>query len=166
LITEHCIEEVIDWIELIDEHFCIVFHGWGLSETNKRRILQLIKNYPKKVWLSDIILSEAEKWKIYNIADIGIIMFNSTIRNNKFAGLSAGKLFDFIRLNIPVFVSNTKLLNTYVLENKFGLVFDKKDSLNQKLKTLGDSKKNANYSLTTFDVNFKIVLNCLEKIKE
>lgn len=166
LITEHCIEEVIDWIELIDENYCIVFHGWGISDKNKARIEELKERFPKKVWLSDIVLSEDEKWKMYNVADIGIVMFNSAIRNNEFAGLSAGKLFDFIRLNIPVFVSNTKLLNTYVLENKFGLVFDNKNSLNQKLRSLEDSKNSTNFTMTTFDINFKTVLNCLENIKE
>lgn len=166
LITEHCIEEVINWVEIIDDNYTIVFHGWGISEENKLRIVELEKKYPRKVWLSNIVLSEEEKWKIYNVADIGIVMFNSAIRNNEFAGLSAGKLFDFIRLGIPVFVSNTKLLSSFVLENKFGLVFDNKNSLNQKLRSLADSKNSTNFTMTSFDINFKTVLNCLENIKE
>jgi hypothetical protein len=120
LISEHCIEDVIDWIEKIPENFCIIFHGWGLTEFNRNRIQISEKLWPNKVWLSDLILDETEKWKMYNVADYGIVMFSKTHRNNEFAGLSAGKLFDFIRLGVPVIVSDTMLLSSFTSNNNLG----------------------------------------------
>jgi glycosyltransferase involved in cell wall biosynthesis len=131
LISEHCIEDVIDWVEEIPENFCIIFHGWGLAEHNNKRIQALEKLYPHKVWLSNLVLDEKDKWKMYNIADFGIVMFNKSHRNNEYAGLSAGKLFDFIRVGVPVIVSDTKLLSEFVLDCRVGIVFNNFDDLNR-----------------------------------
>lgn len=124
LISEHCIEEVIDWVEVIPENFCIIFHGWGLAEQNNNRIQELEKLYPHKIWLSNLVLDEKDKWKMYNIADFGIVMFNKMHRNNEYAGLSSGKLFDFIRVNVPVIVSDTRLLSDFTVRNNIGTLFD------------------------------------------
>jgi len=160
LISEHCIEEVIDWVEEIPENNCIIFHGWGLSAKNRLKIERLEELYPHKVWLSQLILNEKDKWKMYNIADFGIVMFNKNHRNNEFAGLSAGKLFDFIRVGVPVIVSDSKLLSQYVTKNNLGFVY-RKDNFIENLKSNQIiSGKVENYS---FDNQFYKVLNCLEK---
>ncbi len=139
LISEHCIEDVIDWVEEIPENFCIIFHGWGLAEHNNNRIQELEKLYPHKIWLSNLVLDEKDKWKMYNVADYGIVMFSKIHRNNEFAGLSAGKLFDFIRVGVPVIVSDTILLNSFTLSNNFGVVF--KGDIKYILNELGEHNK-------------------------
>ncbi len=160
LISEHCIEEVIDWVEEIPENNCIIFHGWGLSPKNRLKIERLEELYPHKVWLSQLILNEKDKWKMYNIADFGIVMFNKNHRNNEFAGLSAGKLFDFIRAGVPVIASDSKLLSQYILENNLGFVFSKVnfiENLNSKQVFSGKWEE------FSFDKKFYKVINCLEK---
>lgn len=162
LITEHCIEEVIDWIELIDENYCIVFHGWGISDKNKARIEELKERFPKKVWLSDIVLSEAEKWKMYNIADFGVVMFNKNHRNNEFAGLSAGKLFDFMRIGVPTIASKTELLSSFILDLQIGVVYEKRNDINSlllNLKKIDCDHLKMKFKDYSFSENFKFVVN-------
>lgn len=156
LISEHCIEGVIDWIEEMPNNFCIIFHGWGLSKINRIKIENLQKKNPYKVWLSNLKLNEQEKWKIYNIADYGVVMFNKVHRNSEFAGLSSGKLFDFIRVKVPVIVNDTKLLAQFVKRKKIGIQYSKKLSFAQNISKI-DFKIGNNLDLF-FDFQFSIVI--------
>lgn len=160
LISEHCVEEVINWVEEIPENFCIIFHGWGLTEENKNRIQELEKIFPHKVWLSTLLLDEKDKWKMYNIADYGIVMFNTTNRNNKYAGLSSGKLFDFIRVGVPVIVSDSKLLSEFTIRNKIGVLFKnvivKPEELSERLNISQTFKK------FSFESDFHAVIEFLK----
>jgi hypothetical protein len=164
LISEHCIEDVVSWIVEIPENFCVIFHGWGLSEVNRMKIEELQDFYPQKVWLSQLILDEKDKWKMYNIADVGVVMFSKDHRNNEFAGLSAGKLFDFIRVGVPVIVSDTQLLNEFVELNKIGRVVlnNSHEEINEILIDLSLSKSNFREGIF-FDKDFKTVLRILEE---
>ena len=161
LIPEHCIEVVIDWIKLLPEEYCLVFHGWGLSNENRDRIEFLQNEYPQKVWLSKLTLSEADKWKMYNIADYGVVMFNDKHRNNEFAGLSAGKLFDFIRIGVPVIVSETKLLKDFTEKNSVGIsVSDLScDNLTEKCAQLKITQNRVEiFKNFSFDSDFEAVI--------
>jgi hypothetical protein len=164
LISEHCIEDVIDCIEEMPNSFCIIFHGWGLSINNKKNIDKLQKIYPHKVWLSNIILNEQDKWKMYNIADFGVVMFNKMHRNNEYAGLSAGKLFDFIRVGVPVLVSDTKLLSHFVEKHSLGITVKEKISIHLKKETLNLNHFNNGldkFSTISFDIGFKEVIKAI-----
>jgi hypothetical protein len=73
---------------------------------------------------------------MYNIADYGVVMFNKNHRNNEFAGLSAGKLFDFMRIGVPIIASKTELLSSFILDLQIGVVYEKRNDINSLLLNL------------------------------
>ena len=101
---------------------------------------------------------------MYNIADYGIVLFNKNHRNNEFAGLSAGKLFDFVRVGIPVIASDSRLLNEFVELKKIGkvLVSNSPEKLNEILFDLSLIKSRALGNLF-FDNDFESVTRIIEE---
>jgi len=159
LIDQHCIQEVLETSKNIPEDFCLILHGWG-AEKFKDHINQLISMKPDNVWFSDFALDDVTKFRLYSSIDVGLVTFNKRYYNGKYAGLSAGKLYDFMRIGKPVLANDIPGLGEFVRENSIGRVIDDFGSLYKEMRALMTeyemyaANAKALFGKCEFDLNF------------
>ena len=73
----------------------LVLHGWFGTPGDQTVISPEIERRKHRVFLSTEVLEEEHKYVIFQSADIGLVFYNPTDKNLKFAAGSSGKLFDF-----------------------------------------------------------------------
>jgi glycosyltransferase involved in cell wall biosynthesis len=162
LIEEHCFHQVLACSEAIPEDQCLIIHGWG-GNKYAESIDRLVKRRPNNVWVSNFSLDDVTKFRLYASIDIGLVTFNADFYNCKFAALSAGKLFDFIRVGKPVIASNIEGLAQFVSETNVGLCIENIQSLYSMTKEIFLNyvyySKNAKitFPLYEFDLHFDAI---------
>lgn len=164
LIDQHCYGAVLEATRNIPDSMCLIIHGWG-GDAYESLLKDVADRRPKNVWLSKFTLDDASKFRLYSSIDIGLVTFNKAYFNGEYAGLSAGKLYDFMRVGKPVVVSNILGLNEFVIENQIGAVVEDEQKI---YKAVGEVlmkydlyAKNA-YRLFPqyeFDTNFQGIFN-------
>ncbi len=138
LIEEHCFSEVLTATQSIPDDMCLIIHGWG-GKKYETQINELIGRRPDNVWLSNFQLSDVTKFRLYASIDIGLVTFNKNYFNTRNAGLSAGKLFDFMRVGKPVLASGIEGLDRFVTEHAVGKVVEDFSVLYQQASQIFDA---------------------------
>lgn len=162
LIDEHCFPDVLKVTQTIPDDHCLVIHGWGGKKYDE--IVQgLVKMKPNNVWVSNFQLDEVTKFRLYSSIDIGLVTFNDRFYNCRYAALSAGKLFDLMRVGKPVIASNILGLKEFVEENQIGFCVNDVSELYFKSATIFSNyefyAKNSKkiFPMYEFDLNFHYI---------
>jgi hypothetical protein len=105
------------------ENVVLVVHCWG-NESQLNKLLDFSKKYINRVFISTEMLPFEEIDNLYQSADIGFAMYGSQDLNHQYAGLSSGKLFNFMKSCIPVITNNTSVLRNAIEKTGCGICID------------------------------------------
>lgn len=163
LIKEHMIEEIVACSLTWPDKYVLVLHGWFPREKIENKIKQYSKKYPERIYISDKVLSFKDKYLVFSSADVGLVFFKPLNENMRYAGASAGKLFDFIQCGVPVIANNLPGMKNLVEDNGCGIVVDEIEEIAHVVSAII-----ADYKLYS-DKSYKAFLkydfsNCYEKI--
>lgn len=123
LIKEHCVIELVDSVEDWPNNVVLVMHGWFPDKTVKNYVMEKANLFIGKIYLSEDLFSQEDKYIPFLSSDIGFVGFKSTSENTRLAAGSAGKLFDFIRTGTPIVAYESPGMKYLIEENRLGFVF-------------------------------------------
>ena len=98
--------EIVKTIETWPKDAVLVMHCWGRPQEIER-LRAFAGRFEREVHFSTEMVPFDETDKVYASADIGLALYGSQDLNHKYAGLSSGKLFNFMRACVPVITNNT-----------------------------------------------------------
>ena len=123
LIREHLIINLVDSLSKWQDEFVLVLHGWFPNIEIKNYVINEMKNFPNKLFISEKLFGNDEKYIPFQACDIGFVGFLPLNNNLKYAAGSAGKTFDFMRTGKPILAYKTPGMKELIEDNKVGLVF-------------------------------------------
>jgi glycosyltransferase involved in cell wall biosynthesis len=151
LIKEHQVLSLLDSISTWDERFVLVLHGWIPYITVKNEILKKKNEYPQKIFISNTLFKDENKYVPFQSCDIGFVGFQPLNNNLKYAAGSAGKIFDLLRSGKPILAFDTPGMKEIIEDNETGFVFNSWDEVNLHLLTIETRYMNyVNNAITTF----------------
>ena len=127
-----CVDTILTSTARWPKDFVLVLHGW-IPDPNFRADVEKYIALSDNVFLSTKILPPHDKFRIFQGADIGLVFFNPTNHNLKFAAGSAGKLYDFMRCGVPIIGNDIPGMSALVAESGCGLVIPDASALPQAL---------------------------------
>ncbi len=139
IIKEHCIHLLLNSISILDEKFVLVLHGWFPQEELKQLTESKKKQFPERVFISTNLFDNQDKYIPYQASDIGFVGFLPINNNLKYAAGSAGKLFDFMKVGLPVLAFNTPGMKEIVKDNAIGEIFSDEELIPEKLSIINDN---------------------------
>jgi glycosyltransferase involved in cell wall biosynthesis len=107
LMEETCVIDFLEAIPGTSEEFVFVFHGWFPNMQIREKFLKIASQLPGRIYLSEELLEEQQKFLLIRGADVGCVFFKPLSYNYALGLGSAGKLFDFMRCGVPVIVNNS-----------------------------------------------------------
>ena len=128
LIAEHCIDEIIESTQYWSDKFVLVLHGWIPKKDFEKYILSEVEKSNGKILLSTDLFDDDEKYTIFQSVDIGLVFFKPINKNMKYGAASAGKLYNFMRVGVPIIGNDIPGMKTILEDNGCGIAV--KDSMN------------------------------------
>lgn len=163
LSKETSIDQIIAAVNNWPEKFILVLHGWIPDKDFDERIRAEVKKYPQKIFLSTDLLDKDQKYKIFQSADIGLVFFEPLNMNLKYGAGSAGKLFDFMRVGVPVVGNDIPGMRSLIENNGCGIVVKNASNLGIALpKIIEKYEIFWNGALAAYE-NYRFE-NCYEKV--
>ncbi len=169
LAKSHYIDKLLETVKDWPDEFVLVLHGWIPKKPLENEIRAYVKEFPNKIYLSTNFFSYQDKFELYQSVDIGLILFaHSDDFNVKYAAGSAGKLFDFFKVGVPIVANNVPGMQDWVVGKSCGVVFNEDIEL---VKCLQEVNENYDYyarnSSMQFDKyeftnSYKLILNRIE----
>ena len=165
---EHGTYELMKAVMSWPERFALVMHGWGMDVEQQRTFDDIKGRCPDRLFLSTELLPQEDQPKIFASADIGIVAFTSKTINHRFAGASAGKLFDFCQAGKPVLANDLPGMRDLVERNSIGCVVEQFSGIGSTLeKVIAEQaayKENCHrfFQRNEFGVKMSAVLDTLE----
>jgi glycosyltransferase involved in cell wall biosynthesis len=123
--------KVVEISQSLHDPWRCVLHSVQPRTLNEPYIKKLIElNSKEKVIFSLTPVPYSEINNILASAEIGLILYSSELGENiSNVGLSSGKLSHFLKLGVPVIVSNLPGLSDFVQEHKIGEVLVRQEDL-------------------------------------
>jgi glycosyltransferase involved in cell wall biosynthesis len=122
---------VVSIAQNLDNQWRCVVHSAAQIESNDpylRRLEGLNKNSRVIFSLNPVPYSQIDE--LLGSAQIGLVLYSSQLgQNTSSVGLASGKLSHFLKLGIPVIVSNLPGLADFVITHKVGAVLEQDDDL-------------------------------------
>jgi glycosyltransferase involved in cell wall biosynthesis len=167
LIEEHFVKELLLSVNSWDNRFVLILHGWFPNIDIRQLVLKKRELHPNKIYISDKLFSDCEKYVPFLACDIGFVGFKPFNNNLKYAAGSAGKLFDFLRTGKPIIAFDTPGMRDMV-HNISGIVFSDpieiSNSLNSILTNYNQFSRNCHNQYYNFEFS-KQYDNVLEEIQ-
>ncbi|GAG03288.1 unnamed protein product, partial [marine sediment metagenome] len=98
--------EHVESVEAWPENVVLVMHIWGRKK-DIARLKEFSRGSNREIYFSTDLLPFDDIVKIYSSCDIGLALYGSQTLNHKYAGLSSGKMFNFIKACVPVITNAT-----------------------------------------------------------
>jgi glycosyltransferase involved in cell wall biosynthesis len=169
---EHCIDQIVISVDEWPDNFVLVLHGFFWNPDHEKVIRQEIELRSEKVFLSMDFLEGDSKYKVFQSSDIGLVLFQPINKNFMFAAGSSGKLFDFMRVGVPVIANDIPGMREIVEEKRFGIIVERPKDIGRYLTKIIEDyeylRKNAfeSYGDYEFCKCYSRVLNqIVDKIK-
>lgn len=134
LMTITGIDKLIESKVHLQEGYVVVLHGWLPERNIKEYVLSKIDN--ENLFLSEDIVPYIDKDMIFSSVDYGYIYYDPIDLNLKSAAGSSGKLFDFMKVGVPVIANDIPNMKEYVSNNKCGEVFADIDDIYNKIRKI------------------------------
>lgn len=123
LVTDHCVDKIIESVPRWPDGFVLVLHGWALAAGLRDRVAAVNAQFPRRIFVSEEMLPFDKKATVFRSADIGFVTFNDASFNHRFGAGSAGKLYDFCQAGVPVLANDIPGMRKLVEGNRIGVVF-------------------------------------------
>jgi len=167
MLSEHYIPNILDSVPKWDNQFVLILHGWFPDPAIRTYAESISQTNPGKVYISNRLFNNDEKFTPYQASDILILGFLPTNKNTLFAAGSAGKIFDAMRCGKPIVAYSTPGMKEIIHSNNIGNTFTNTKDINRCLnqimknyKMYSDSSQKA-FAAYEFDNNYLRVLNQL-----
>ena len=101
---------------------------------------------------------------LYRSADIGFALYGDQDLNHKYAGLSSGKLFNFMRVGIPIITNSSPTCNRAICETGCGVCIDKPSEIGRAMHDIiereGEFIESClnNFEKFNFEINYRVAL--------
>jgi len=112
--------EMIGSIETWPKNVVLVMHCRG-DEEDIEKIKRFSCRFRREIYFSTNLLPFDEIYKLYASADIGFAMYGSQDLNHKYAGLSSGRLFNFMKECVPIITNDTPSCRRAISETGCGV---------------------------------------------
>jgi hypothetical protein len=114
-LTLETIKSTTNWPEFA----ILVMHFWG-SKEDQLLVKEEIRKSGSEIYLSTEILPFHGIALLYQSADIGLALYGGMTVNHKNAGLSSGKMFNFLYNAVPVITNETNVLSENIKDKQCG----------------------------------------------
>ena len=139
--NDHMILDIIKSINLWPSNTVLVLHFKNMySERRLKQIKEQIRDHPSKIYLSLDPVDYFDLFKIYSSADIGLQFFRPRIANLKFADLSSGKLFHYMKAGVPIITNRLPGYKKLIEGNGCGLCVSDITDIGNSIKTILDNE--------------------------
>jgi glycosyltransferase involved in cell wall biosynthesis len=122
LMRETWIDKLLDSVDAWPPDCVLVLHGWIPDAGFAEQIRAEAAKRPGRVYVSTELLPDAEKYQVFQSAAIGLVCYEPADVNLKYAAGSSGKLFDFMRVGVPVVANDIPGMRELVAGNACGIV--------------------------------------------
>lgn len=99
--------EHIQSTETWPDNTILIMHCWG-SDDEILRLKEYTRNFKKEIYFSTEMMPFNMIDELYRSADIGLAIYGDSTLNHKYAGLSSGKLFNFMKACVPTITNKTE----------------------------------------------------------
>ena len=162
-LTYECIKSTETWPDKV----VLVMHCWGRNEDIKK-LKEYAKLFKREIYFSTDILPFEKIDIIYSSADIGFALYGDQDLNHKYAGMSSGKMFNFMKACVPLITNDTPSCKKAVEETGCGIcirdISEVSKAIRKILKNENNFRLNCQKNFSTF--NFEHYHNKLIKAIE
>lgn len=168
LMRETWIDKILGSVDTWPADCVLVLHGWIPDADFAKQVLAEAAKRPGRVFISTELLPDSEKYQVFQSAAIGLVCYEPTDDNLKYAAGSSGKLYDFMRVGVPVVANDIPGMRELVVGNACGAVVQSAEQIGQAIRTvLADYRTHSQSALAAyekyrFDVSYATVLPRIE----
>lgn len=168
LMREHWIDKILNSVDAWPADCVLVLHGWIPDGEFAKLVLAEAAKRPGRVFVSTDLLPDAEKYQVFQSAAIGLVCYEPTDDNLKYAAGSSGKLYDFMRVGVPVVANDIPGMRELVAGNACGLVVQSAGQIGPAISTMLAAYQGyrqsalAAYENYRFDASYAVVLPRIE----
>lgn len=168
LMREHWIDRILDSVDTWPADCVLVLHGWIPDGNFATQVLAEAAKRPGRVFVSTDLLPDSEKYQVFQSAAIGLVCYEPTDDNLKYAAGSSGKLYDFMRAGVPVIANDIPGMRDLVAGNSCGIVIQSAEFIDQAISTMLANYRTysqsalAAYENYRFDASYAAVLPRIE----
>jgi glycosyltransferase involved in cell wall biosynthesis len=172
LIKAHCVDKIVFSSRTWPDEFVLILHGWFTNSDFETMIRSEVTSSERKgrIFLSTEFLDVKEKNIVYQSVDIGLVFFDSSPINIKYSAGSAGKLFDFMRMGIPVIGNDIPGMRQLIEDNGCGHVVTDYEQIGSTLQNIVQSHDElskaafAAYEQYRYEKCYKEVMKSIENM--
>jgi glycosyltransferase involved in cell wall biosynthesis len=168
LMRETWIDRILASVDVWPPDCALVLHGWIPDAYFANQVRADAARHPGRVFVSTELLPDSEKYRIFQSAIIGLVCYEPTDDNLKYAAGSSGKLYDFMRVGVPVVANDIPGMRELVEGNACGVVVQSAEQIGPAIRTLlGDYRTYSQSALAAyekyrFDTSYEAVLPRIE----
>lgn len=157
----------IERIETWPDNVVLIMHCWGRNE-EIGKLKEFEQRFKRGIYFSTDRLPFDEIDMLYSSADIGFALYGHQDLNHKYAGMSSGKMFNFMKACVPIITNNTHSCKKAVEETGCGVcINDIKEAGNAIQKILereDEYRRNCQkvFSAFSFTRNYRILIDAIE----
>lgn len=122
LMRETWIDKILASVDAWPPEAVLVLHGWIPDPEFAAHVRAETARRPGRVFVSTELLPDAEKYEVFQSATIGMVFYEPADDNLKYAAGSSGKLYDFMRVGVPVIGNDIPGMRGLVEGNSCGIV--------------------------------------------
>jgi glycosyltransferase involved in cell wall biosynthesis len=165
---EHWIDRILDSVDAWPADCVLVLHGWIPDSNFATQVTAEATKRPGRVFVSTDLLPDADKYQVFQSAAIGLVCYEPTDDNLKYAAGSSGKLYDFMRVGVPVVANDIPGMRELVAGNSCGIVIESAEHIAQAIGTMLENYRTysqsalAAYENYRFDASYEAVLRRIE----
>ena len=163
--------EHIASVETWPGNVVLVMHCWG-SEEEITQLEKFAQKFNRKIYFSTEMLPFQEIDKLYRSADIGFALYGDQDLNHKYAGLSSGKLFNFMRACVPIVTNNTPSCKMAVKETGCGICIGSVSEIGSAIELILDNEETyrrrcyTTFPQFSYDKNHGKLMDAIENTME
>lgn len=159
--------EYIKSTETWPDKVVLVMHCWGRNEDIKK-LKEYAKLFKSEIYFSTDILPFEKIDIIYSSADIGFALYGDQNLNHKYAGMSSGKMFNFMKACVPFITNDTPSCKKAVEETGCGICIRDISEVSKAIRKILKNENNfrlncqKNFSTFNFEHNHNKLIKAIE----
>ena len=160
--------EHIESIETWPQNVVLVMHCWGREE-EIAKLKKFAQRFKREIYFSTDMLPFDEIDMLYSSADIGFALYGDQDLNHRYAGLSSGKLFNFMQVCVPIITNDTPSCIKAVEETGCGVcindINEAGNAIQEILEREDEYRQNCQKAISAFSFtrNYKILMDAIER---
>lgn len=169
LMREHWIDKILASVDDWPDDCVLVLHGWIPHADFAVQVQAEADKRPGRVFVSTELLPDSQKYLIPQSAAIGLVCYEPLDDNLKYAAGSSGKLYDFMRVGVPVIANDIPGMRELVEGNSCGVVVQSAAHIGQAIRRLRAGYQTYSRSAVSayenyrFEVGYAAVLARIER---